>query len=865
MTHTVEPPPEQQRPKRRRGSTPEAPPRLAEGIELIGEYEGSGYKEAPYIARRADGQVIQLTYLLHLVASQADGQRDFRAVGAAVTEEFGRKVSAGNVQFLVEKQLRPLGVLAAADGSSPEIEKTDPLLALKFRVALVPERAVGLVTSIFKPLFLPPVMFLAIAALVALDVWLFFIHGIGAGVREAVYQPLLLVAFFGAVVLATVFHEIGHASACRYGGAKPGVLGAGIYVVWPVFYCDVTDAYRLGKAGRLRTDLGGVYFNGIFALITAGAYFLTSFEPLLLIILLQHFAVLQQLMPLLRLDGYYIMSDLTGVPDILTRIRPILRSLLPGRKAGKKVDELKPWVRVTVSAYVLTLIPVLLVALVLMLISAPRVFATAYDSIGVQYDKVGVGLDDGKGFSVAAAVLQLVAITLPCLGMIFTSGRLGSRVGKGAWGWSEGDPLRRGMVVATAAGLIGLAAFTWWPNGEYRPIQPGEKGTVQGGLKAVKDVPSGRPSLTPERRQELGGARTVREQGGDFRKVEGAQAESAAREAGRRSEGGAREPSQSQPQEEQAPAPGEEAPAAARARGGDRARGAGAGRARSRAAGAHRTRPRRAPDGAVRPPRILTLLLVALLSAVLAVPWAPAAWGDGEDRPSGDNAAQSFNEKDGSSVFDLAFDVREVSNGVVDQTNSAVAYASCENCQTVAIAIQIVLVSGMADVVTPSNYAIAVNEECTTCQTLALAYQFVLGGGRPLEFTKEGRRQLKRIQRAFKELGKSGLTVDEIRAKAQELADQIRALLDTELVPAKDRDDDGEDDDDDRDGDRRDDARESDDDGTTTPAEPPESQPAPGDPAEPYDPSQGPPPATTEEAPPPTTTEPAPEDGATTP
>ena len=68
--------------------------------------------------------------------------------------------------------------------------------------------------------------------------------------------------FFGAVVLATVFHEIGHASACRYGGAKPGVLGAGIYVVWPVFYCDVTDAYRLGKAGRLRTDLGGVYFNG---------------------------------------------------------------------------------------------------------------------------------------------------------------------------------------------------------------------------------------------------------------------------------------------------------------------------------------------------------------------------------------------------------------------------------------------------------------------------------------------------------------------------------------------------------------------------------------------------------------------------
>ena len=36
-----------------------APPRLAAGIELIGVYEGSGFKEPPYIARREDGQIIQ--------------------------------------------------------------------------------------------------------------------------------------------------------------------------------------------------------------------------------------------------------------------------------------------------------------------------------------------------------------------------------------------------------------------------------------------------------------------------------------------------------------------------------------------------------------------------------------------------------------------------------------------------------------------------------------------------------------------------------------------------------------------------------------------------------------------------------------
>ena len=46
----------------------------------------------------------------------------------------------------------------------------------------------------------------------------------------------------------------------------------------------------------------------------------------MLVILAQHTIVLQQLMPLLRFDGYYVVSDLTGVPDILSRIKPIFAS-----------------------------------------------------------------------------------------------------------------------------------------------------------------------------------------------------------------------------------------------------------------------------------------------------------------------------------------------------------------------------------------------------------------------------------------------------------------------------------------------------------------------------------------------------------
>ncbi|MEY2442312.1 MAG: putative peptide zinc metalloprotease protein, partial [bacterium] len=321
------------------------------------------------------------------------------------------------------------------------------------------------------------------------------------------------------IVVATAFHECGHATACAYGGARPGVLGAGIYVVWPVFYCDVTDAYRLGKAGRLRTDLGGIYFNAIFALATAGLYAVTRFEPLLLIVVLQNFAILQQLMPLLRLDGYYIVSDLTGVPDILNRVRPILMSLIPGREADAKVAELKPWVRVAVTAYILALIPVMLFALVMMVLSAPRVVATAYDSLGVLGDKFSSALDAGRGINAAAAGLQMTALVLPVAGMTATSGRLGRRIVGGAWRWSEGDVVRRTALGALLAGGLGLAAFTWWPNGEYRPIQPGERGTIASGIDAVAAIPTGRPALTRERAKALHGAPTVRAHGGDFRHV----------------------------------------------------------------------------------------------------------------------------------------------------------------------------------------------------------------------------------------------------------------------------------------------------------------------------------------------------------
>jgi putative peptide zinc metalloprotease protein len=475
----------------------------------VGEYKESGYKDAPYIVRLKDGQMVQLPQMLFALAEAVDGRRGYPELAAELSERTEREFGADDVQYLVEEKLRPLGVLVQSDGSSPQPEKEDPLLALKFRAALVPKSVTRALTTVFYPLFHPVSIALVLGGLIAVDVWFFFFHGVAQPLRELAYNPILLLLVLGLVVLATALHEIGHATATRYGGAEPGVMGAGIYIVWPAFYTDVTDAYRLDRKGRLRVDLGGIYFNCVFVLLVTAAYFLTGFEPLLVLILVQHMQILQQLLPFLRLDGYYILSDLTGVPDMFARIKPTLKSAMPGNDGEDAVDELKPWVRRVTLAWIFFLIPVLLLVFGMLIFNSPRMAATAWDSLGLQWDRI----QDGGALNVLAGSVQSMALVLPLLGIAYTTVRIVQRMAQGAWGWSAGAPVRRTLVLATSVAIVGLAAYVLYPNGEYRPIQPQERGTVQGGIAQLSAVRTGRPALTEQREEELGGAPTVRSGG----------------------------------------------------------------------------------------------------------------------------------------------------------------------------------------------------------------------------------------------------------------------------------------------------------------------------------------------------------------
>ena len=463
------------------GSVAAVVPARVSNIELLGEMQQSGFRDAPWLVRRGDGQTIQLTQLLYLTLEAIDGHRDLATIAEEVSGAYGKRASADDVGFLVTEKLHPLGLVKGPDGNDPAVEKPNPLLALRFRVVVSNERVTWRLTAPFAILFNPLLVVAVVVGFVAVTGWLLFGAGLGASARQVLYQPGFLVLAFALTVLSAGFHEFGHAAACRYGGATPGVMGAGLYLVWPAFYTDVTDSYRLDRRGRLRTDLGGLYFNMVFALATVGVWAMTGWDALLVLVPVQLLQMMHQLLPFVRLDGYYILSDITGVPDLFARIRPTLTSMLPWHKTDERALALKPWVRVVVTAWVLAVIPILLFSLTFAVVTFPTIAATAWDSAGLQRAALGRAGAAGEVLGVVGRALLLVAVILPILSTMYVVGRLALRLARNRWG--------RPILIVAAAG----AAFLWWPNGDYEPIQPGDRLRVQDGVRAATRISSGAP------------------------------------------------------------------------------------------------------------------------------------------------------------------------------------------------------------------------------------------------------------------------------------------------------------------------------------------------------------------------------------
>jgi putative peptide zinc metalloprotease protein len=246
------------------------------------------------------------------------------------------------------------------------------------------------------------------------------------------------------------------------------VIGVGIYLVWPSFFTNVTDSYRLSRAGRLRTDLGGLYFNAVFMLALAGIYSVTSAEVLLLVIAVTHLEMLQQLLPFVRFDGYFVLSDLAGVPDLFARVTPILRSAVSKDRRDPRVTGLRRRTRIVVTGWVACVIPLLTFGLGYFLLRLPAVNRALWHSVSLQAHLMAAAVAAHRYATAAVDAVGIALVSLSLAGSLYVVTGLARRLAVLGRRWSAGRPGRR--VLAAAAGLAAMAALAafWIMQGQFR-------------------------------------------------------------------------------------------------------------------------------------------------------------------------------------------------------------------------------------------------------------------------------------------------------------------------------------------------------------------------------------------------------------
>ena len=139
---------------------------------------------------------------------------------------------------------------------------------------------------------------------------------------SALVSPSSLFFFWLAFVVSKVAHELAHGFTCKHFGGEVHDLGLLILVLTPCLYCDISDAWTFESRWRkFATSFAGLFAELILASWAAIIWWLSA--PGLLnslayrvMFLSSISAVLINGNPLMRWDGYYILSDLLGMPNL---------------------------------------------------------------------------------------------------------------------------------------------------------------------------------------------------------------------------------------------------------------------------------------------------------------------------------------------------------------------------------------------------------------------------------------------------------------------------------------------------------------------------------------------------------------------
>ncbi len=134
-----------------------------------------------------------------------------------------------------------------------------------------------------------------------------------------------LVCMWWILISLKVLHELGHAFACKIAGGHVPEMGIFLIAFTPCAYVDVTSSWAFtNKKDRIIVGLAGVYIESIIASLALFVWaFTTSYTAQAIaynvFFLASILTLIMNINPLMRFDGYYVLSDLLEMPNLRSR------------------------------------------------------------------------------------------------------------------------------------------------------------------------------------------------------------------------------------------------------------------------------------------------------------------------------------------------------------------------------------------------------------------------------------------------------------------------------------------------------------------------------------------------------------------
>jgi putative peptide zinc metalloprotease protein len=258
------------------------------------------------------------------ILGRLDGASALESIRQTVESEFGAKLSPAVLDQFIAR-LQKLGLLDGAEASLAKRKRIEGnVFYLRFR-AFDPDRLftwlARKVSLFFTPAF---VGFSAVTILIAVVVSVANWPELQSELPRLYTFQSLAVAWTMAV-LVIVAHEFAHGLTCKHHGGKVREIGFLLIFLQPAFYCNVSDAWLFReKSKRLWVTFAGAWFE---MFLWAGATLVWRItEPntlvnylALVVVATSAIKTFFNLNPLIKLDGYYLLSDWLEVPNLRQR------------------------------------------------------------------------------------------------------------------------------------------------------------------------------------------------------------------------------------------------------------------------------------------------------------------------------------------------------------------------------------------------------------------------------------------------------------------------------------------------------------------------------------------------------------------